>query len=154
MLAELAAFNAGFAVVKQFVANGRDLSDAMGAIGKMVSAKEDLKARGEKKKKSVLSLLGSKTENDFEEFMALEKIKQVEAELTTMMKLYGRAGLYDDWIRFQAEARKQRRQAAIDAKKKRDKMWEYAGYVLAAAIFVLGIVGMVVWVKFLKDGGL
>jgi hypothetical protein len=154
MLAELAAFNAGFAVVKQFVANGRDLSDAMGAIGKMVSAKEDLKARGEKKKKSVLSLLGGKTENDFEEFMALEKIKQVEAELTTMMKLYGRAGLYDDWIRFQAEARKQRRQAAIDAKKKRDKMWEYAGYVLAAAIFVLGIVGMVVWVKFLKDGGL
>jgi len=126
----------------------------MGAIGKMVSAKEDLKARGEKKKKSVLSLLGGKTENDFEEFMALEKIKQVEAELTTMMKLYGRAGLYDDWIRFQAEARKQRRQAAIDAKKKRDKMWEYAGYVLAAAIFVLGIVGMVVWVKFLKDGGL
>jgi hypothetical protein len=154
MLAELAAFNAGFAVVKQFVANGRDLSDAMGAIGKMVSAKEDLKARGEKKKKSVLSLLGGKTENDFEEFMALEKIKQVEAELTTMMKLYGRAGLYDDWIRFQAEARKQRRQAAIDAKNKRDKMWEYAGYVLAAAIFVLGIVGMVVWVKFLKDGGL
>lgn len=154
MLAELAAFNAGFAVVKQFVANGRDLSDAMGAIGKMVSAKEDLKARGEKKKKSVLSLLGGKTENDFEEFMALEKIKQVEAELATMMKLYGRAGLYDDWIRFQAEARKQRRQAAIDAKKKRDKMWEYAGYVLAAAIFVLGIVGMVVWVKFLKDGGL
>ena len=154
MLAELAAFNAGFAVVKQFVANGRDLSDAMGAIGKMVSAKEDLKARGEKKKKSVLSLLGGKTENDFEEFMALEKIKQVEAELTTMMKLYGRAGLYDDWIRFQAEARKQRRQAAIDAKKKRDKMWEYAGYVLAAAIFVLGIVGMMVWVKFLKDGGL
>ena len=154
MLAELAAFNAGFAVVKQFVANGRDLSDAMGAIGKMVSAKEDLKARGEKKKKSVLSLLGGKTENDFEEFMALEKIKQVEAELTTMMKLYGRAGLYDDWIRFQAEARKQRRQAAIDAKKKRDKMWEYAGYVLAAAIFVLGIVGMVVWIKFLKDGGL
>jgi hypothetical protein len=71
-----------------------------------------------------------------------------------MMKLYGRAGLYDDWIRFQAEARKQRRQAAIDAKKKRDKMWEYAGYVLAAAVFVLGIVGMVVWVKFLKDGGL
>ena len=154
MLAELAAFNAGFAVVKQFVANGRDLSDAMGAIGKMVSAKEDLKARGEKKKKSVLSLLGGKTENDFEEFMALEKIKQVEAELATMMKLYGRAGLYDDWIRFQAEARKQRRQAVIDAKKKRDKMWEYAGYVLAAAIFVLGIVGMVVWVKFLKDGGL
>ena len=38
MIAELADFNAGFAVVKQFVANGRDLSDAMGAIGQMVGA--------------------------------------------------------------------------------------------------------------------
>ena len=81
MLAELAAFNAGFAVVKQVVANGRDLSDAMGAIGKMVGAKEDLKRRGEKKKKSVLSFLGGKTEDDFEEFMALEKIKTIEVEL-------------------------------------------------------------------------
>ena len=47
MLAELAAFNAGFAVVKQFVANGRDLSGAFGAISKMVSAKEDLNRRHE-----------------------------------------------------------------------------------------------------------
>ena len=50
MLAELAAFNAGFAVVKQFVANGRDLSGAFGAISKMVSAKEDLNRRHEKQK--------------------------------------------------------------------------------------------------------
>jgi len=32
MLAELAAFNAGFAVVKQCIANGRELTDAMNAI--------------------------------------------------------------------------------------------------------------------------
>ena len=51
MIAELAAFNAGFSVVKQFIANGRDLSDAMGAIGQMVGAKEDLKRRGEKRKR-------------------------------------------------------------------------------------------------------
>ena len=53
MLAELAAFNAGFAVIKQFVANGRDLSGAMGAIGKMVGAKEDLIKRPEKQKESI-----------------------------------------------------------------------------------------------------
>jgi MoaA/NifB/PqqE/SkfB family radical SAM enzyme len=151
MLAELAAFNAGFAVVKQFVANGRDLSDAMGAIGKMVSAKEDLKARGEKKKKSVLSLLGSKTENDFEEFMALEKIKQVEAELATMMKLYGRPGLYDDWIRFQAEARKKRREEALAEKKRKEQMWEYAAYIAAGLLFIAGVVGLFMWVKFLVE---
>jgi hypothetical protein len=154
LIAELAAFNAGFAVVKQFVANGRDLSDAMGAIGKMVAAKEDLRARGEKKKKSVLSVLGGKTENDFEEFMALEKIKQVEKELESMMKLYGRAGLWDDWVRFQAEARKQRRQAILEEKRRREKMWEYTAIGLAAVFLIGGFIGLVFWVKFLRDGAI
>jgi len=154
LLAELAAFNAGFAVVKQFVANGRDLSDAMGAIGQMVGAKEDLKNRGEKKKKSVLSVLGGKTENDFEEFMALEKIKQVEKELTSMMKLYGRPGLHDDWVRFQAEARKQRRQQALEEKKRKEKLVEYAAWVFASVVLVGGFIGLVLWVKYLRDGTL
>ena len=38
MLAELAAFNAGFSVVKQVIANGRDLVDAYSSIEKMVGA--------------------------------------------------------------------------------------------------------------------
>ena len=151
MLAELAAFNAGFAVVKQVVANGRDLSEAMGAIGKMIGAKEELQRRGEKKKRSPLSLLGGKTENDFEEFMALEKIKEVEKELTSMMMLYGRAGLYDDWVRFQAEARKQRRQKALEEKKRKEQMWEYAAYIAAGLIFIAGVVGLFMWVKFLVE---
>ena len=154
MIAELAAFNAGFAVVKQFVANGRDLGDAMGAIGQMVGAKEDLLRRGQKKKKSVLSVLGGKTENDFEEFMALEKIKQLEKDLTSMMKLYGRPGLHDDWIRFQAEARKQRRQQALNDKKRKEQMWEYAGYLIAAIVFMSGLIGLVLWLKWLRDGAL
>ena len=154
MIAELAAFNAGFSVVKQFVANGRDLSDAMGAIGQMVGAKEELQKRGEKKKKSVLSVLGGKTENDFEEFMALEKIKQIEKDLTSMMKLYGRPGLHDDWIRYQAEARKQRRQQALEEKKRKEQMWEYAGYLLAAIVFMSGLIGMVLWLKWMRDGAL
>ena len=152
MIAELAAFNAGFSVVKQFVANGRDLSDAMGAIGQMVGAKEELQKRGEKKKKSVLSILGGKTENDFEEFMALEKIKQIEKDLTSMMKLYGRPGLHDDWIRYQAEARKRRRQQALEEQRRKEQMWEYIGWCLAATIVLAGFVGMFLWLKWLRDG--
>lgn len=152
MIAELAAFNAGFAVVKQFVANGRDLGDAMGAIGQMVGAKEELQKRGEKKKRSVLSVLGGKTENDFEEFMALEKIKQIEKELESMMKLYGRAGLWDDWMRYQAEARKRRRQQALEERQRKEQMWEYIGWFLAATIVLAGFVGMFLWLKWLRDG--
>ena len=154
MIAELAAFNAGFSVVKQFVANGRDLGDAMGAISQMVGAKEELLQRGQKKKKSVLSVLGGKTENDFEEFMALEKIKQIEKDLTSMMKLYGRPGLHDDWIRYQAEARKQRRQQALEEKKRKEQMWEYVGYLIAAIVFMSGLIGLVLWLKWMRDGAL
>lgn len=150
MLAELAAFNAGFNVLKQFVANGRDLSDAMGAIGQMVGAKEDLKRRGEKKKKSVLSLLGGKTENDFEEFMALEKIKQIEKELTSMMRLYGRPGLYDDWVRFQAEARKKRREQEEERKRQQAKNMEYFAIFIAVSMVIGGFVLLMVWVKWLS----
>jgi len=152
LIAELAAFNAGFAVVKQFVANGRDLGDAMGAIGQMVGAKEELQKRGEKKKKSVLSVLGGKTENDFEEFMALEKIKQIEKELESMMKLYGRAGLWNDWMRYQAEARKRRRQQALEEQRRKEQMWEYIGWFFAATIVLAGFVGMFLWLKWLRDG--
>lgn len=149
MIAELAAFNAGFNVLKQFVANGRDLSDAMGAIGQMVTAKEDLKNRGEKKKKSILSVLGGKTENDFEEFMALEKIKEIEKELTSMMRLYGRPGLYDDWVRFQAEARKKRREEETARKRQKAKNMEYFAIFLSVAMVVGGFVLLMVWVKWL-----
>jgi molecular chaperone GrpE (heat shock protein) len=149
LIAELAAFNAGFNVLKQFVANGRDLSDAMGAIGQMVTAKEDLKNRGEKKKKSILSVLGGKTDNDFEEFMALEKIKEIEKELTSMMRLYGRPGLYDDWVRFQAEARKKRREEETARKRQKAKNMEYFAIFLAVAIVVGGFILLMVWVKWL-----
>jgi hypothetical protein len=151
LIAELAAFNAGFSVVKQFIANGRDLSDAMGAIGQMVGAKEDLQRRGNKKKKSVLAILGGKTENDFEEFMALEKIRQTEKELESMMKLYGRPGMWDDWQRFLAQARKQRREAEIQKRRKAARNWDYFGWFLATSIFIGGFILLMVWVKWLSS---
>jgi molecular chaperone GrpE (heat shock protein) len=121
----------------------------MNAIGQMVGAKEDLKRRGEKKKKSVLSMLGGKTENDFEEFMALEKIRETEKELTSMMRLYGRPGLHDDWVRFQAEARKKRREEELAQKKQRAKNMEYFAIFIAVSMVIGGFVLLMVWVKWL-----
>lgn len=154
MLAELAAFNAGFSIVKQFVANGRDLSGAVGAIGKMVSAKEDLNRRHEKQKNSIWSSIAGKNSNDFEEFMALERIREAEKELESMMKLYGRAGLWDDWQRYLAEARRERREAEAQRKKDIEKMWEYATWGIAGVLCIGGFIGIVLWAKFLRDGGL
>ena len=66
MLAELAAANAAFAVIKQCVSNGREIADAASSIGKFVGAKEDLQKKVNKKGGG----------SDLEEFLALEKIRE------------------------------------------------------------------------------
>lgn len=142
MIAELAAFNAAFGVVKAAINNGRDIASCAKQIGDMIGAEEDLKKRGDKKKNSMWSALAGKDTNDFEEFMALEKIKQQRKELLSSLQLYGRAGLKDDFLRFEIEARKARRNAALDAKHKRDKMVEIiVGTILAGTgITILGVI--------------
>ena len=153
MLAELAAVNAAFSVVKQFVANGRELSDCFQQISTITNAKEDLKNRHQKKKNSVWSSLSGQTDDDIEEFMALEKIKQAEYELESMIKIYGRAGLWEDWIRFQAEARKRRIKEKDDIRKAAIKRNEYFSYFIGAVVFVVGIYALFAWVMYLVSMG-
>ena len=71
MLAELAAANAAFQVIKQAVSNGRDIASVGSQIAKFVDGKEDLQRKVIKKKNSPFY-----AGNDFEEFMALEVIKK------------------------------------------------------------------------------
>jgi hypothetical protein len=129
MIAELAAFNAAYSVVKEFVANGKDLTDCFGYIGQMTTAKEDLKLKHDKKGFT----------SDAEEFAALEQIKQAEDQLRELMQYYGRAGLWDDFVKFQAEARKARLLERNERVKKINKRWQYASIIVAGGI---GLVGM------------
>lgn len=142
MIAELAAFNAAFGVVKAAINNGRDIASCAKSIGDMIGAEEDLKKRGEKKKNSMWAALAGKDTNDFEEFMALEQIKEQRKQLLSSLQLYGRAGLKDDFLRFEIQARKQRRAEAIALKERRTKMIEYfVGFLLVGiGITVLAVV--------------
>jgi hypothetical protein len=132
MIAELVAFNAAFGVVKQFIGNGKDLHDCFGQIGQMVNAKEDLKARQQKNKKSLFS-------SDIEEFMALEQIAKAEQELQDFMLYHGRAGLWDDFIIFQAKARKARLEAKNAHIQKINQRVHYAGLAVGCAIVAVGL---------------
>ena len=132
MIAELAAFNAAFGVVKGFIANGRELHDCFGQIGQMVNAKEDLKSRQQKNKKSLFA-------NDAEEFMALEQIARAEEELKDFMVYYGRAGLWDDFIVFQAKARKARLEAKNEHAHKINQRMHYAGLVIGCVVVAIGL---------------
>ena len=112
MLAELAAANAAFAVIKQAVQNGSDIAKAGSAIAKFVGAKEDLQRKSQKK--------GNRA--DLEEFMALEQIREQEEQLKQLMIYAGRPGLWGDWQKFQAKARIQRRDEEIARAKKRKQI--------------------------------
>ena len=50
MLAELAAANAAYATISKFIANGKEISDAVAPLKNLVGAEEELKARGNCKK--------------------------------------------------------------------------------------------------------
>ena len=50
MLAELAAANAAYATISKFIANGKEISDAVAPLKNLVGAEEELKARGNRKK--------------------------------------------------------------------------------------------------------
>ena len=120
MLAELAAANAAFAVIKQCVQNGSDIAKAGKAIGDFVSAKDALTRSGNKKRARGIG------GNDLEEFMALEQIKQKEQQLKELMIYAGRPGLWHDWQRFQAKARVARREAEQERIRKRKHHFEVA----------------------------
>ena len=148
MLAELAAANAAFSVIKAAVQNGRDIADCAKSIGQFVHAKEELRNRGEKRKRS---LFHPSTESDLEEFMALEKIAQHEEQLKQLMIYCGRPGLWHDWQRFQAEARKRRQEEKALAKKKREEFIEFISIVGLLLIMTAGVIALFWWIFFLKS---
>ena len=138
MLAELAAANAAFGVIKSFVSNGKELASCGKQISDFVFAKEEIERKAKKQKAK-----GVRT-NDLEEFMALEQLKQKEEELKQIMIYAGRPGLWADWQKFQAEARKSRRYGEKMAQKKREELVEIMGYSIAF-LALLAFGGMVLY---------
>ena len=80
MIAELMAANAAFSVIKETINNGGDIL----AAGQHLFSYFDNKAKIQEKAKK------GGMKSDLEEFMALEKLKQQEAELRQMMIYQGR----------------------------------------------------------------
>jgi hypothetical protein len=143
MLEMLVAANSAFAIIKQTIQNGKEISSVGSQIATLVGAEEQLKQDLHKKKNSIWTNFLGKTDNDLEEFMALEEIRVKNDQLREFMQLYGRAGLYNDYVSFCAEARKKRRQAKIDAEKRREKIKEIALKVILAILITAMLSGVV-----------
>ncbi len=148
MIAEIAAANAAFAVIKGALANGKELHQ----LGSRVFDYFDNKA---KIQENVTKKGGG---SDLEEFMALEQLRQQEEELRERMVYAGRPGMWGDWQKFQAAAARKRREDAEAIKREKARraaqiaeMVEYivigmASLVLAALL----IYGLVIYFKYIR----
>ena len=133
MLAELAAANAAFDVIKQTLANGREIYDAGEALAQYFGLKAEIAKKAHQH--------GYKS--DIAAFMASEQLNAKEAELKEMMIYQGRGGMWDDWVRFQAEMKRSRDEEELQerklkyARKKRIlNIFMYSFYTVVGALLV------------------
>ena len=132
MLAELAIANAAFGVIKETITNGGDIMAAGQHIFKFFDNKSKLVQKA------------SQSGSDSEAFFALEQIKQHEAALQELFIYQGRPGLWDDWLKFQAEAKRKRnaeaREIVLAQMKRKELMWAWINGFLIIASVVTGVV--------------
>lgn len=143
MLAELAAINAAYGVIKEVVGNGQELYAAGQHIAQFFNSKYELQKKLNEKPPD--------QRNQLEEFFALEELKAREQELKELMIYQGRPGLWDDWLQFQAEAARARREEIarleLEAYNKRKQMqhWiEVAAWSVGIMIVIVAAIAVLV----------
>ena len=123
MLAEIAAANAAFAVIKGALANGKELHQLGSRVFDYFDNKAKIQENATKKGGG----------SDLAEFMALEQLKQQEEELRERMVYAGRPGMWDDWVKFQAAAARKRREAkeaaVREAQRRQKQLEDFAEYI-------------------------
>jgi hypothetical protein len=139
MLAELAIANAAFGVIKETIANGGDIMAAGQHIFKFFDSKSEISKKA------------NASGSDSEAFFALEQIKSNEKDLQEMFIYQGRAGLWDDWLAFQAEAKRKRDAAAKAALlaqiKRKEAIWAWinGGLIIISVLTGVVIVAGLIW---------
>jgi hypothetical protein len=106
VLEEIQQANAAFATIKSALKNGREFYDVGDSCATYFNCKSIIARRSKKN--------GKKTQ--LQNFLELEKLKKQEEWIREWMIYSGRAGLYNDWLKFQSQCKKVR--AAEERKKK------------------------------------
>ena len=142
MLAELAAVNAAYAVIKEVVSNGRELGECASQLGSFFEGKRKLE-------KKVIETPANERSR-LEEFFALEEVRRKERELKDYMLIAGRPGLWDDWVKFQKmhaqmelAAAQARRRAEIEAAQRQEEIRLMICIGILFVMFAGGLFGFV-----------
>ena len=147
ILESIAAASAAYEVIKTAINQGREGAGLIGAVGKFLTAEEDVKEALQKKKNSPFTAIAGGEEGDWEEFQALEKLREQRKELEDYIR-ETRPGQWGRWQQWQVEARKQRaaaKRAAEKAREERNEMIAMGAAILlavsgsVAGIYYLGV---------------
>ena len=141
MIAELAAANAAFGVIKEAIANGKELYEAGEALADYFGLKAQIQKRAHEH--------GYKS--DLQAFMAAEQLKEQEQALKNMLIWQGRPGQWDRWLEHQKAMKESREAEAkeIAAKKrKRKQLLKDIALGTALTLLILTGVGFVGYVMY------
>jgi len=141
MLAEIAAANAAFQVIKTAISNGKEIYDCSDAAQRYFDNKSAIAKR-----------VASKGKGDLDAFMALEKIKEQEVWLKDYMVYAGRPDMYSDWLNYQAECKRKRESEArrlAAVRRTRVQLLKTFFSVVAAGIAIIPVMiyGIILMVK-------
>ena len=131
-IAAIKVANDAIAAIKEMAGNVQSVGQLGSQLTKLTDAEDEIKQKA--------------ADGDMDAFFALEKINQQKAEIKQMMIYSGRAGLWEDWQRFQAtrrELRQKEQKRIADKKARQRKMIVDATLGTLLALSILTAVGLI-----------
>ncbi len=135
MLAEIAAANAAFSVIKQALSNGKEIFE----VGEEATRYFDSKSVVAKKSNAH----GNKEE--LAAFMELQKLRKQEEWLREHMIYAGDPGIWDAWLQFQSDAKRAREKGIREEKLRKAKQMEFILLWIKVVAGIAIIIPALVW---------
>ena len=133
------AANEAIGAIKEMCGNVQSVGQMGSHLTKLADAKEDVQKKA--------------AEGDMDAFMALEDIKNQEAEIKRTFIYHGRPGLWDDYCKFmqtRKTLRENEQKRIAQAKARKKKMLKEAAIITAVILGSLTVIGaaafMLYWV--------
>jgi|TARA_R110000824_G_scaffold177223_1_gene356511 hypothetical protein len=132
MLAELAIANAAFAVIKQTLMNGKEISDAGKAVGDYFTSEKEIQ----------IQAANGSGDNLLEAFQAKKQLEKQEAELKFLLNKGSLLG-YHEFQQFKAQFSRDKREAEKVALRKKIASAKAFEENLNIAVKVFGILAVI-----------
>lgn len=135
MLAEIAAANAAFSVIKEALSHGKEIYDVADSANKYFDSKSTIAKKADAN--------GNKSE--LAAFMELQKLKKQEEWIREHMIYAGDPGIWDAWLKFQSDAKRARERERQEALRKKAKQQEFIMLWVKIVAGIALVIPALVW---------